>query len=168
MEAAEEIGAPPEQQYSEVGSAHYVGAQYDFPADANEFTNIDQALGMSANGSTDKDSHGPSLGNYMNVPAQNGHVDGVGANLESTNTSLHNATGPPATPLNPATKRKSQEDASEGTAAGSDPKRKRSKVSRACDQCRKKKVNNPLYPSGRDQLILRRSDVTPTPKEQES
>ena len=143
MEAAEEAGAAPEQQYSEVGSAHYAGTQYGYPPDANDFTNIDQTLDAATHPPTSKESHGPGLGDYMNISVQNGHAEVLDAD-SNMSASLHNATVPPATPLNPATKRKSPEDASGATPGGSDSKRKRSKVSRACDQCRKKKVNKPL------------------------
>lgn len=167
MEAAEDAGAAPEQQYSEVGSAHYAGAQYGFPPDATEFTSIDQTLDASTRPPTSKESHGPSLGNYMTMSVQNGHADVLGAD-SNMSSSLHNAAMPPATPLNPATKRKSPEDASEATPGGSDSKRKRSKVSRACDQCRKKKVNKPLSTPACATLILSRSDVTQIQKEQVS
>ncbi|KAK5946854.1 hypothetical protein PMZ80_000998 [Knufia obscura] len=151
MEAAEEGGAAPEQQYSEAGNAHYAGTQYDFPVDANEYTNIEQALDTSANAGTSKGNHGSSLGGYMTMPVQNGHTDVLRAD-SNTSTSLHTAIAPPTTPLNPATKRKSPEDASQTTPAGGDPSRKRSKVSRACDQCRKKKVRCDADSEGTGQL----------------
>lgn len=140
MEAGENPGGPPEQQYAEVGGAHYSAAQYGFPADANEFTNIGQTLDVSANAARRKETHDPNLENYMTMPVQNGHTEVLGAN-PNPSTSLHNATASPATPFNPGTKRNSPEDTVETTPMGSDQKRKRSKVSRACDQCRKKKVN---------------------------
>lgn len=167
MEAATEAGAPPEQQYSEVGNAHYAGAQYGYPTDANEFTDIDQSLDVSSSITASRKSRDPNVGNYMTMPVQNGHADVLGADT-NTSTSLHNATATPPAPLNPATKRKTPEDGSDAMNAGGDLKRRRSKVSRACDQCRKKKVNKPLYMLRCVQLTLTRFDAMQTLKGQDS
>lgn len=142
MEAAEETGVHPGAGYPNIEHAQYDNSQYGFAQDTNAFP-IDQNLDMSVNfASNDGKNQDESLsGNHMSLTGQNGHAGVMGSHHGSTNTtsSLTTATQP-QTPLNPSTKRKSPEDISENTPAGGDSRRKRSKVSRACDQCRKKKV----------------------------
>lgn len=138
MEVSEDTDVPP-GQYSEAGAAQYAGAAYDFPSDGNEYIAIDQSLDTSPPYQTnDPKINDANLGNHMALPSQNGHVDAMhptpGLNSHA------NATPQSTTPLNPSTKRKSPEDTAETAHVGGDSKRKRSKVSRACDQCRKKKV----------------------------
>ena len=160
MEAAEVAGGRQGQQYSEAGNAHYVAAQYGFQADANDFTNIDQTLGMSTNPAIGKGDHDPNIGSYLTMPVQNGHVDvlGPGSNITASRLNVSTST----TPYTPGTKRKSLEDVMEVTPLGGDSKRRRSKVSRACDQCRKKKVNKQLLTAQHNKLTSLRCDATQT------
>lgn len=142
MEASEDTDVPP-GQYSEAGAAQYPGAAYDFTPDANEYIAIDQSLDTSPPyQTTDPKINDANLGNHMAIPSQNGHVDAMHA---APGLNSHtNATPQSTTALNPSTKRKSPEDPAEIAHIGGDSKRKRSKVSRACDQCRKKKVRHIL------------------------
>lgn len=141
MEAAEESELHPVQGYPNIEHAQYDNSQYGFAQDPNY--PIDHNLEMSVNYvSNDAKSQNEGLGNnHMSISGQNGHGGVMRSHQGSTNTSGSLATTTqPQTPLNASTKRKSLEDNTENTPAGGDSRRKRSKVSRACDQCRRKKV----------------------------
>lgn len=142
MEAAEDAGLHQGQGYANIEHAQYDNSQYGFAQDTNQFPidqNLDIAVNFAASDAKDQDE---GLGNnHMSLSAQNGHAGVMGSHHASTNTSTSLATATqPQTPLNPSTKRKSPEEIPENTPIGGDSRRKRSKVSRACDQCRKKKV----------------------------
>lgn len=143
MEAAEDTGVHPGQGYANIEHAQYDNSQYGFAQDSHPFP-IDQNLDMSVNfASGDGKNQDEGLGaNHISLRAQNGHGGVMASHNGSTNTSTSLATATqPQTPHNQPTKRKSPEQTSENDpAAGGDSRRKRSKVSRACDQCRKKKV----------------------------
>lgn len=141
MEAADEADMHPVQGYSNMGHAQYDNPQYGFAQDTNFpiDQNLEMPVGFVSNDS--KNQH-EGLGNsHVSISGQNGHGGVMRSHQGSTNTSgsLTTATQP-QTPLNVSTKRKSLEDNTDNTPAGGDSRRKRSKVSRACDQCRRKKV----------------------------
>lgn len=142
MQVGEDTGVPP-GQYAEAGAAQFPGAPYDFPSDANDYIAIDQTLDTEPSyQTTDPKINDATLSSHVGIPRQNGHVSSIPS---STDLGSHNGATPQSTtPLNPPTKRKSLEDGSEIIQVGGDSKRKRSKVSRACDQCRKKKVRDCL------------------------
>lgn len=141
MEAAEESELHPVQGYPNIEHAQYDNSQYGFAQDSN--FPIDHNLEMSVNYmSNNGKNQTEGLGrNHMSITAQNGHGGVMRSHQGSTNTSGSlTTTTQPQTPLNVSTKRKSPEDNTDNTPAGGDSRRKRSKVSRACDQCRRKKV----------------------------
>lgn len=142
MEAAEDAGLHPVQGYSNIEHAPYDNSQYGFAQDTHPFP-IDQNLEMSVNFvSNDTKNQDESLvSSHMSLSGQNGHGGAMRSHHGSTNTSASlTTTTQPQTPLNAPTKRKSPDGTTENTPAGGDSRRKRSKVSRACDQCRRKKV----------------------------
>jgi len=81
----------------------------------------------------------------------------------STNGSSAAGMAPPQTPHQQSFAspghRASTDDVAEGTAVGESAKRKRSKVSRACDECRRKKVNGHPPPSAVLAGLLTRTQV---------
>lgn len=139
MEVAGATSDPP-GQYAEHPGAQYSDNAYDFSADANQYIAIDQNLDSSPSfHATDVRSSEAHLANHVAIHDQNGHQHIITQQADPQ-TQGDNITTP-TTPLNPGKKkRKSQEDISETGPAVGDSKRKRSKVSRACDQCRKKKA----------------------------
>lgn len=142
MEAADDADLHPGQGYTNIEHAQYDNSQYGFAQDAHPFP-IDQSLEISVNfAPSDGKGQNEGLGNtHMSMSEQNGHSAAMRSHQGSTNTSGSLTTiTQPQTPLNTATKRKSPEDTLDSTLAGGDSRRKRSKVSRACDQCRRKKV----------------------------
>lgn len=142
MEAAEESELHPVQGYPNIEHAQYDNSQYGFAQETNSFP-IDQNLEMAVNfvSSNGKNHHEGLGNNHMSLAGQNGHGDVMRSHQGSTNTTGSiTTTTQPQTPLSASTKRKSPEDNTENTPAGGDSRRKRSKVSRACDQCRRKKV----------------------------
>lgn len=133
MDVADEVeGAS--GHYSEPGSAQYNTATYGFPSDANEYIAIDHTLDASTSfPATDN-----KLLQAITLANQNGHAAAIhtngGLDARDEDTSDRHVS------LNAPSKRKSPEGHIESAPMSGDSKRKRSKVSRACDQCRKKKV----------------------------
>lgn len=120
--------------YSESGNAPYATGSYGFPPDANDYIAIDHTLDTSTNfqAADNKLLQGITLAD------QNGHATGMHAN--GSHDTRDETTGDRNVPLNASNKRKSPEGHIDSAPMSGDSKRKRSKVSRACDQCRKKKV----------------------------
>lgn len=147
MEAAEEAGVAPTQEYTADNNAQYVQNSYGYPPPSSTFA-IDQSLQMpesveeySVDNVAD---HGQRQENGTSpLPEQNGtdSVTNSHVNPTPTSTALPVTPAQAQTSFNPSTKRKSLDDTHEIPAVGeSQSGRKRSKVSRACDQCRRKKV----------------------------
>lgn len=159
MDVIEETSIPPGQQYSDAAGAQYGGTQYDFQADTNDFSSIDQNLEMPAPyPSTKVESHDVNVRNHMAIPVQNGQDDtmNVHTTIVDSSPSLHNSSAQPAPSSDPSSKRKSPEGPADVTSIGGDSKRKRSKISRACDQCRKKKVRCHSIGNGHVELMFAR------------
>lgn len=150
MDAADETSVPPAQDYTTANGAQYVQNSYGYPPPTSAFA-IDQSLqmpdGVDDYAANQNKNVAQRQGNSTSsLPEQNG-TDDVDPRINSTN----NSTGHPSIStsaqiaLNPSTKRKSPDDSQDIPALGEPLSgRKRSKVSRACDQCRRKKVGSQL------------------------
>lgn len=133
MEVSEDVEGTP-GHYSESGGAQYAAAAYGFPSDGNEYIAIDTTLDAS----TSFPSADNKLLQGISIADQNGHATTIHTNGELNTADDH--AGERSVSLNIPTKRKSPDVHPESAPMSGDSKRKRSKVSRACDQCRKKKV----------------------------
>ena len=139
MDTTDNNGGAP-THYSEAEGASYAGPiAYDYPADTSEYIAIDHNLEASTNYGTGEKLLRDSLDGSTALPDQNGHDVGLSAN-GAVNAHFEPITTQDGAGLNAPAKRKSPDDQLESAFAAGDSKRKRSKVSRACDQCRRKKV----------------------------
>lgn len=137
---------PASTEYAEPRSAQYIAAAYDFSPDAHRCVAIDQSPNNEAGLRTnDRMASRDKLLVRASNANKNGHTHvededhAIPSPIAQNNNNTNNNTQP-TTPISTSAKRKSAEEPYEVTPVLSDSKRKRSKVSRACDQCRRKKV----------------------------
>lgn len=118
---------PPQYSYSQGPAAFSIDQDINMGADSFAAT-----VQAHANASLD-----PSPGNSGSAQsAQSINTSPVGINAPGMAPPPQNAHHP----YSPSGARPSIDDGQDGGLSGGDPKRKRSKVSRACDECRRKKV----------------------------
>lgn len=143
MEAGDHDG-PASVECAEPRSAQYIAAAYDFSPDAHRFITVGESPNSEAGlRSNDRMASAEKLLVRASNANKNGHthVENEGHAIPSPIAQNNNNNNTqPTTPISTSAKRKSAEKPYEITPVLSDSKRKRSKVSRACDQCRRKKV----------------------------
>lgn len=140
MESRDQSEVVPNQTYHADNQPHFAHSQYPYPPASATFS-IDQEMTM------DRFSAGvqESANNSISEPTTSG------ADPSNAVPALTTAIGLPTPGMappqaggsqsySPTGPRESMDDGIDGAAVGGDPKRKRSKVSRACDECRRKKV----------------------------
>jgi hypothetical protein len=138
LDLQDESDMGPNNNYQPNHPAQYPQAAYSFSRGPSNFA-VDQGMSMVENF-----THGiqPNLNQMDNTMQEsNGHAQ------SHSITSNPPGMAPPQTPLqqsfsSPAGPRVSMDGSQDLTNAGEGSKRKRSKVSRACDECRRKKVRN--------------------------
>ena len=138
LDLQDESDMGPNNNYQPNYPAQYPQAASSFSRSSGNFA-VDQGMSMVENF-----THGiqPNL-NQMDSTLQesNGHAQGHGMSISTSNAP---GMAPPQTPLqsfsSPTGPRVSMDSSQDLTNAGEASKRKRSKVSRACDECRRKKV----------------------------
>jgi len=144
MEAVDESNIVPMPGYMTDNGAHYVQNNYGYPAPSNTFA-IDQSLQMPegveeyvSNGIVNRDQRQEN--GTSSLPDENGTDDMINSNVHSTSIPTTLPTTQTQIATNTSLKRKSPDDTQEISTTDPQSGRKRSKVSRACDQCRRKKV----------------------------
>ena len=143
----------PNQSYPPAGQPQFPPSQYPYHT-TSEYPNLDEDLKMAT-------AYGQPVQQNIASQLQEAAAAGAPRNGDSnamavdTNGLASAGMAPPHTPhqtsFSPAGGRASVDETAEA-AEGGDSKRKRSKVSRACDQCRKKKVGTLLSDSSRNKL----------------
>jgi hypothetical protein len=129
----------PNQNYPPAGQPQFPPAQY--PYHPSEYPSLDQDLNMADTyGQPVQPSIATQLQEAAGVAPGNGDMNSMSVN---TNGASSAGMAPPQTPhqasFSPGGQRESVDETPDTVEAGGS-KRKRSKVSRACDECRRKKV----------------------------
>ena len=132
----------PNPAYPQSSGPQYPPSNFQYPA--SDYPSLDTDMNMN-----DPFSHTQSITSQLQeavggAPQRNGDVNAISVD---TNGSVTAGMGPPQTPhqggFSPTGQRASIDETPDSATTAEDAnKRRRSKVSRACDECRRKKVES--------------------------